>query len=150
THAFYTDVNADKAKYLEDGTKRRLTLIDEKLDEITLHSVAFHEVAKLLELAPYRRWGEKGVEALAALHEFMANTDPLKGPKIETKIKDAELLDKLEWFTSYEAETLSKPTTDDIDVEGAALAAKTIGFAKLFAQGFGFVTRGSALRFTAW
>jgi hypothetical protein len=145
THHMYVDVNGDKARLWGPNSEpRALTLIDERIDAVTIHTVTRAQVDAVQDGAATLSCSEEGIQALGLLWRFMRDRDAT-GPSLEKPAldevglfgddDDTKLVTSLRWFKSPDAIDYVRAHLHDENV------VEVFNFARCLADGYAFVTR---------
>jgi hypothetical protein len=144
THAFFGSKGSRKARQMLHNGKlqpRALTVIDERIEEVTIYDIALSSAQKVREaaLADERRTETVGPH-MDELIKFMFDRS-FEGPSIERPTDEQEawsVADRLRWFATSAASTFVRANSDDADV------VAVFGFARALANGYAFIARNSA------
>jgi hypothetical protein len=143
THAFFGGKGHQKARQVVHNGKlqrRALTVIDERIEEVTVFDIAYSDTERVRELvmASEEHAGVVGPH-MEQLVKFMFARS-FNGPSIERPIDDREawaVTDKLQWFTTEAASDFVRTNSGDSSV------VAVFGFARTLAKGYAFIVRNS-------
>jgi hypothetical protein len=141
THAFFGGKGSRKARQVFHKGKpqpRALTVIDERIEEVTIYDVALSAAQKVREkaLADERRTETVGPQ-MDELIKFMFDRS-FEGLSIERPTDEQEAwsaADRLQWFATSAASNFARAHSDDADV------VAVFGFARALANGYAFIAR---------
>jgi hypothetical protein len=143
THAFFGGKGNRKGRLLLHKGKlqpRALTVIDERIEEVTIYDVALSSAQKVREtvLADEQHTEPVGPH-MDELIKFMFDRS-FEGPSIERPTDELEawsIADRLQWFATSAASNFVRANSDDANV------VAVFGFARALANGYAFIARNS-------
>ncbi len=144
THAFFGGKGSRKARQLfhkGELQPRALTVIDERIEEVTIYDVALSSAQKVREtvLGDERHTETVGTH-IDELIKFMFDRS-FEDPSIERPTDEEgawSLAEKLRWFATSAASNFVKAHSKDADV------VAVFGFARALANGYAFIARNSS------
>jgi hypothetical protein len=152
THAFFTGNGSYKARrafYQGRMQQRALTVIDERIEGVTVFDVDLVAAAKVKKLIEH---DESAAEAIGphidALFAFMSSRDLAGGGSLEKPTTQPEAWTKAEhsvqWFASPQAALYAKSHPGNDGVRAV------FGFAKSLATGYAFINRQQGTHFIGY
>jgi hypothetical protein len=143
THAFFGGKGSRKARQVFHKGKlqpRALTVIDERIEEVTIYDVALSAAQKVRETAlADERHTETVGPHMDELIKFMFDRS-FDGSSIERPTDEQEawsVTDRLQWFATSAASNFIRAHSKDADV------VAVFGFARALANGYAFIARNS-------
>src|SRR5215471_10270264 len=143
THAFFGGKGGHKARrVMHDGAlqPRALTVIDERIEQVTVYDIAYSDAECVRELVMASEEHATVGPHMVQLVQFMHDRS-FHGPSIERPTDNhdawATTSDKLQWFATTEASDFVRVHSGD-----PAIVA-VFGFAKALASGYAFIARNS-------
>jgi hypothetical protein len=150
THAFFSGKGSYKARQVLKGghTKpRALTIIDERIDEVTLFDVELSGAQKVREMIQQDVEADDIIPHMDALIDFMHLRDRADGRTLDkpTDSKDwNKAKQDLQWFRTPQAEVYAKKYPGDTNVMAV------FGFAKSVATDHAFISRHRGTHFIGY
>ncbi len=137
THAFYKGPRGSLARFF-GGTKRTLTIVDERPQEVSVYDIDQGDVLKARDWAA-TEYGGKGeaIEAFAGLHGYLDETWGLESSS--GKAFRALKLPTHAWFRSSQARGVLISQSDSV-------AGQVIGFAQALHDGYAFMRGSTGIR----
>jgi hypothetical protein len=143
THAFFGGKGNHKAKQVLHGGKlrpRALTVIDERMDEVTVYDVALSAAQKVREFVLAEEQHAETVgphmdELVRFMHDRSYGGRDIERPTDEKEAWTAA--DKIQWFTTAVASAFVRANQARPDVKAV------FGFGKALATGYAFIARNS-------
>jgi hypothetical protein len=142
THAFFSSKGNRKATHVVHSGRlqpRALTVIDERIEEVTVFDVALSAAQKVREvIMANEQHAEVAGPHIEALVDFMWSRSK-RGPDIEKPTDDAawNVARSIQWFATGTASDFVRDNPGIPDVQAV------FGFGKALANGYAFIARNS-------